>query len=199
MKIGIVGGSFDPIHHGHLIMAEHVRIKKQLDKVIFIPTGNAPHKKYKNSGETRIEMVELAISNNDCFISCDIDIKKPDVTYTVDTMKELKLKYPKCDFYFIIGLDNLFDLETWNGIDRLGNYTKFLVSQRIYENSLEKNAIDKCNELRKKYNLEIEIVDTPIIEISSSDIRKRIQENLSINYLTTEKVIEYIKYNRLYK
>lgn len=199
MKIGIVGGSFDPIHHGHLIMAEHVRIKKQLDKVIFIPTGNAPHKKYKNSGETRLAMVELAISNNDCFIACDIDIKKSYVTYTIDTMKELKFKYPKCDFYFIIGLDNLFDLETWNEIENLGDYTKFLVSQRNYENHLDKNAIEKCHELRKKYNLEIEIVDTPIVEISSSDIRKRIQENLSIKYLTTEKVIEYIEDKRLYK
>ena len=103
MKIGIIGGSFDPIHFGHLIMAEHLRIEKKLNKIIFIPTGYAPHKKYLNSGKTRIEMVNIAIEDNEHFLTSDIEIKKNKTTYTIETLKELKSKYPKCDFYFIIG------------------------------------------------------------------------------------------------
>lgn len=200
MKVGIVGGSFDPIHHGHLIMAEHLKIEKNLDKIIFIPTGKAPHKTYINSGDVRLKMVNLAIEGKEHFLSCSIEINNPNVTYTIDTMKELNLKYPDCKFYFIIGLDNLFNMETWNSIDELGNYTKFLVSHRIFEENItDSKVLEKCKELEAKYKLDIEIVDTPIIEISSSYIRKRVNNNLSIDYLTTERVIEYIESNGLYK
>jgi len=200
MKVGIIGGSFDPIHFGHLIMAEHLRIEKKLDKIIFIPTGYAPHKKYLNSGEIRIEMVNIAIENNEHFLVCDIEIKKNKINYTIDTLRELKLKYPDCDFYFIIGLDNLYNLETWNEVENLGEMAKFLVSHRIFNEKLSnENIKDKCLELSKKYKLNIEIVDTPIIEISSSNIRERIKKELSINYLAPRRVIEYIENNGLYK
>lgn len=200
MKIGIIGGSFDPIHFGHLIMAEHLRIEKKLNKIIFIPTGYAPHKKYLNSGKTRIEMVNIAIEDNEHFLTSDIEIKKNKATYTIETLKELKSKYPKCDFYFIIGLDNLYNLETWNEVENLGQLTKFLVSHRIFNETLNNKTMEeKCLELSEKYNMKIEIVDTPIIEISSSNIRKRVKEDLSINYLTPRRVIEYIENNRLYK
>lgn len=200
MKIGIIGGSFDPIHFGHLVMAEDLRIKKNLDQIIFIPTGNAPHKNYENSGEIRLDMVDLAISDNEYFRSCDIEIKNKGVTYTVDTLTELNEDYPNCEYYFIIGLDNLFDLENWNRIEDLGKLTKFLVSSRIYGNKInDEGAKSKCRFLKENFGLEIEIVETPIIEISSSYIRKRLKNDESIMYLTPRKVMDFIYDRNLYK
>ena len=145
-------------------------------------------------------MVNIAIEDNEHFLTSDIEIKKNKTTYTIETLKELKSKYPKCDFYFIIGLDNLYNLETWNEVENLGQLTKFLVSHRIFNETLNNKTMEeKCLELSEKYNMKIEIVDTPIIEISSSNIRKRVKEDLSINYLTPRRVIEYIENNRLYK
>lgn len=200
MKIGIIGGSFDPIHFGHLVMAEDLRIKKNLDKIIFIPTGNAPHKNYENSGEIRLEMVNLAISDNEYFSSCDIEIKNKKVTFTVDTLTELNKKRPDCEYYFIIGLDNLYDLEHWNHIEELGKLTKFLVSSRIYGNKInDAGAKSKCKYLKDNFGLDIEIIETPIIEISSSYIRSKLKNNESIRYLTPRRVVDFIYDRNLYK
>lgn len=200
MKIGIIGGSFDPIHFGHLVMAEDLREKKKLDRVIFIPTGVAPHKKYQNSGKTRLDMVNLAIEDNEKFLSCDIEINKSEVTYTVDTLRELNKQYPECEFYFIIGLDNLFDLKNWERVEQLGKLTKFLVSSRIYGNIKDREEIkNESITLQQNLGLDIEIIDSPIIEISSSMIRKKVKSNKSIRYLTPRKVLEYINENKLYR
>lgn len=200
MKIGIIGGSFDPIHYGHLIMAEHLRKRKELDKIIFIPTGNAPHKTYENTGKVRLEMVNLAIVGNKNFSSSDIEISNVKKSYTVDTLRELKKYFPDSDLHFIIGLDNLFNIETWSRAEELAQLSKFLVANRIFNMSINKKAAyGKCIELKERFGFTVEIVDTPIIEISSSGIRKSVKNNESIMYLTPDKVVNYIEDNRLYK
>lgn len=199
MKIGIIGGSFDPIHFGHLIMAEFLREYKNLEKIIFVPTGNAPHKKYRIPGEKRIKMVDLAIEANSYFASSNVELINENVSYTVDTIKYLRNICPDPEFYFIIGLDNLFELDTWNNPEDLSQVTKFIVANRISNNRKKSDAIEKCQELNKRFGFDIELVDTPIIEISSSEIRNRIDKGLSIKYLTLDSVIEYIVENELYK
>lgn len=199
MKIGIIGGSFDPIHFGHLIMAEFLREYKNLEKIIFVPTGNAPHKKYRIPGEKRIKMVDLAIEANSYFASSNVELINENVSYTVDTIKYLRNICPDPEFYFIIGLDNLFELDTWYNPEDLSQVTKFIVANRISNNRKKSDAIEKCQELNKRFGFDIELVDTPIIEISSSEIRNRIDKGLSIKYLTLDSVIEYIGENELYK
>lgn len=200
MKVGIIGGSFDPIHYGHLIMAETLREECGLNKIIFIPTGNAPHKVYENEPEVRFEMVEIAISDNEYFQACDIEVKSSKISYTYDTLSQLKKENPECDYSFIIGLDNLYDLANWNNFGNLSKITRFLLVNRLgYYDVDYDNILDKISQLKNDYGAEIELVEAPIIEISSSMIRKRISKGESINYLTAKEIIEYIEEKGLYK
>lgn len=200
MKIGIIGGSFDPIHLGHLAMAEYLREIKNLDKILFIPTGNAPHKSYESLAEQRLEMVKLAIEDNEYFSFCQIEVLKETTSYTAETLKELKEKWPEAEFNFIIGTDNLFSIEKWYKIEELGKLTKILVSNRIYKEGLSiEEVMEKCQFLENQFNLKIDIVDSPVFEISSSDIRRRIKNHMSIKYLLPKKVEDYIRDNGLYK
>lgn len=199
MKIGIIGGSFDPIHFGHLIMAEYIREYKDLEKVIFVPTGTAPHKKYSTTSDVRMKMVDMAITNNDYFASSNIEISSENVSYTIDTLKYLRNICPDPEFYFIIGLDNLFNIETWKNFEELSTVTKFIVANRIGYDKGDSSIQEKFDELTSKYGYDIEIIDTPIVEISSSDIRNRISEGKSIKYLTPQKIEEYIIENEFYQ
>ena len=199
MRIGIIGGSFDPIHLGHLNMAEYLREYKDLEKIIFVPTGKPPHKEYSTPSDSRMKMVDLAISTNDYFASANIEINNENVSYTVETLKYLRNICPGPEFFFIIGLDNLFTLDTWKDFEKLAKITKIIVANRISYEKENSGIFEKCSELVEKYGFDIEIVDTPIIEISSSDIRRRIKEGLSIEYLTPQTVVSYIKENNLYK
>lgn len=144
-------------------------------------------------------MVDLAIEANSYFASSNVELINENVSYTVDTIKYLRNICPDPEFYFIIGLDNLFELDTWNNPEDLSQVTKFIVANRISNNRKKSDAIEKCQELNKRFGFDIELVDTPIIEISSSEIRNRIDKGLSIKYLTLDSVIEYIGENELYK
>ncbi|WP_054251982.1 nicotinate-nucleotide adenylyltransferase [Neofamilia massiliensis] len=200
MKIGIIGGSFDPIHLGHLAMAEYLRELKNLDKIIFIPTGNAPHKTYESLADQRLEMVKLAIEDNKYFSFCEIEVLKETTSYTAETLKTLKEKCPEAELNFIIGMDNLFSIEKWYKIEELGKLTNILVSNRIYKEGISLGeTMKKCRYLQDEFSLKIDIVDSPIFEISSSDIRQRIKNNKSIKYLLPKKVEDFIKDNGLYK
>lgn len=199
MKIGIVGGSFNPIHHGHLIMAEHLLNETDLEKIIFIPAGKAPHKKYDVEDFHRWNMLNLAISGNENFKACEYELDSDETSYTIKTLKYLNEKFINDQLYFIIGLDNLFHLEDWYKIEEYYKYTKIIVSNR---RDCENSKLDvryKLEELYNRFNLEIEVVETSLIEISSSEIREYRKIGKSINYLTPKKVVEYIEDNDLYK
>lgn len=132
MKIGILGGSFDPIHMGHLILGENVRDSLKLDKVIFIPTGINPFKGNRNttSPTQRLEMIKLAIESNPHFTISTIEIEREGISYTIDTIKSLKGRYKEDDLYFIIGSDIIFQIEKWKDIQQLFKLCKFALVNR---------------------------------------------------------------------
>ncbi|MGM0508157.1 MAG: nicotinate-nucleotide adenylyltransferase [Fusobacteriota bacterium] len=186
MKIGIYGGSFNPIHLGHLIISEYVRVEAKLDKIIFIPVGIPSHRENNLvSNKIRYNMIEASIKDNPFFEVSDIEIKQNKTCYTYDTLKKLKKKYPDDQLFEIIGEDSAIDLPNWKNINKLKKMTNFIVFKRKgynYQKS-EKNIL---------------VLDNPIIEISATNIRNRIKLGKSIRYLVPEGARRIIKRKELY-
>ena len=189
-KVGIFGGTFDPIHHGHLITAQSVREIRDLDKIIFIPSFISPHKADVNSAspEHRMNMLKLAVEGIDFFEVSEYEIKKEGISYTIDTLKEFKKKYDELEF--IIGYDNIFKFHTWKNPDEIMKITKILVLKR-------KSSLPPPHE--DKYVKSALFVETRGIEISATDIREKVTQGMPIHYLVPEKVKEYIYSFNLYK
>ena len=197
-KYGIFGGSFNPIHYGHLMICEYIKEEMGLDKVIFIPTGNPPHKDLGVSAEDRYEMVRLAISPNPDFEISDIETTRVNLSYTVDTIRELKKIYKEEKLYFLIGLDSLFQLKTWKKIDDLSQEIEFVVALR--PGYIDKEEINnEIDFLRDNFGTRINLIKTPLYEISSTDLRDRIHEGKSLRYLIPKKVLDYIEESGFYK
>ncbi len=187
-KIGILGGTFDPIHYGHLIIAERAREQFSLDSVIFIPCGIPPHKKkVYASPEDRFNMVKIAIKNNPFFKVSEIELFKKDVCYTYETLKELKKKMPDYEIFIIIGEDSLYDIPNWYKASELVKETIFLVAKR------SKNLDFKIN-----FPVNYKVIEAPFLDISSTYIRNCIFEKKTVKYLTPDEVIEYIRKKGLY-
>ncbi|WP_425446598.1 nicotinate-nucleotide adenylyltransferase [Dethiothermospora halolimnae] len=198
-KFGIMGGTFDPIHIGHLVIAEQVRDRFNLDKVIFIPSGNPPHKSRKKVTEARhrFQMTLLATISNPYFEVSSIEVDREGLTYTVDTIKKLKEEYNnEAEFYFITGADAILDLATWKSTDELLELCKFVAATRpgFKLSKMEKEIAD----LEKKYSKKIYTILVPALKVSSTDIRHRLNENKSVKYLLEEPVESYIIKNKLY-
>lgn len=197
-KYGIFGGSFNPIHYGHLMICEYIKEEMGLDKVIFIPTGNPPHKEIGVSAEDRYEMVKLAISPNPDFEISDIETTRVKLSYTVDTIRELKKIYKEEKLYFLIGLDSLFQLKTWKKIGDLSQEIEFVVALR--PGYIDKEEINReIDFLRENFGTRINLIKTPLYEISSTDLRDRIHEGKSLRYLIPKKVLDYIEESGFYK
>lgn len=197
-KYGIFGGSFNPIHYGHLMICEYIKEEMGLDKVIFIPTGNPPHKELELSAKDRYEMVRLAISPNPDFEISDIETTRVKKSYTVDTIRELKKIYKEEKLYFLIGLDSLFQLKTWMKIGDLSHEIEFVVALR--PGYLDKEEVNKeIDFLRENFGTKINLIKTPLYEISSTDLRDRIREGKSLRYLIPKKVLDYIEESGFYK
>ena len=188
-KVGIFGGTFDPIHISHLITAQSVRELRKLDKIIFIPSFVSPHKAdvKSSSPEHRLNMVKLATDEVDFFDYSEYEIKKGGVSYTVDTLREFKEKYDELEF--ISGYDNIFKFHTWKNPDEIMKITSILVLKR-------KSSLPPPHE--DKYVKSAIFVETRGIEISATDIRKRAKQGMPIHYLVPEKVKEYIYSFNLY-
>lgn len=197
-KYGIFGGSFNPIHYGHLMICEYIKEEMGLDKVIFIPTGNPPHKDLGVSAEDRYEMVRIAISPNPDFEISDIETTRVNLSYTVDTIRELKKIYKEEKLYFLIGLDSLFQLKTWKKIGDLSQEIEFVVALR--PGYIDKEEINnEIDFLRENFGTRINLIKTPLYEISSTDLRDRIHEGKSLRYLIPKKVLDYIEESGFYK
>lgn len=196
MNIGIFGGSFDPVHIGHLLMCEQLVDKNIVDKIIFVPTGNGPHKSYDTPAKFRVDMVKLSLMKNDRFIIDTVESDNEKVSYTIDTLRYFSRKYPNDNLFFIIGEDNIYDIETWRDVSSYHNYTEFIMVSRIVADSDTKEQIIY---IQDKYNIKINWVKTPLIEISSTEIRKRVRDDRSIRYMVLEDVEEYIHENKLYR
>ncbi|HEX7357844.1 MAG TPA: nicotinate-nucleotide adenylyltransferase [Ignavibacteriaceae bacterium] len=188
--VGIFGGTFDPIHNGHLITAQSVKELRNLEKIIFIPAYISPHKQHaKASGaQHRLNMLKLAIENIPFFECSDFEIKQHTISYTIDTLREFKKYYDKIDL--IIGYDNIFQFHTWKEPDEILKLANVVVLKRKSSHPI--NYVDK-------YVESANFVETRGIEISATDIRNRVHAGLPIYYLVPEKVLEYINKNNLYK
>jgi len=197
--LGIFGGSFNPIHIGHLLLAEFIRDEFSLDKMIFIPTGNPPHKNVNDleSGHHRYNMVKLAIENNPFFDVSDIELKRKGVSYTFETLTEISREYPHEKIFFICGSDSIIQFPTWRDIGKIFELADIIVANRP---NVPKEKLDEMiNGFKMKYNARIACSAAPHMEVSSSEIRNRIKKGLSIRYMVPLTVAEYIKANNLYQ
>lgn len=198
-KLAVMGGTFDPIHYGHLVTAETVREKYGFDRVIFMPTGNPPHKGSKSVtfSEHRFLMVHMATIGNPYFEVSRMEIDRRGHTYTIDTIKEMRSFFGEdLDICFITGADAVLEILTWKNVPELLSLCKFIAVTRpgYYKEQLE----EKVSELRELFNSDIIIMDVPSFAISSTDIRERVALNRSVRYLIPENVEEYIRKNDLY-
>lgn len=198
-KVGIMGGSFDPIHIGHLMIAESAYEQFDLERILFIPTGNPPHKDISiySTSKQRLEMVSLAIQDNHHFQLSTLEMEREGVIYTFRTLEILKNQNPDIEYYFIMGADSLFDFESWKEPSKITEYCTLLVATR--ENMENQALMDKILYLENKYKGKIQILNTPNIDISSRTLRERVKNGSTIKYYVPKDVENYIKKNHLYK
>ncbi len=198
-KIGILGGTFNPIHIGHLLMAEYAKEEANLDAVIIMPTGQSYMKANSNvlEGCKRLEMIQLCIEENSGLIVSDMEIQRGGNTYTYETLLQLKELYPMVEFYFIVGADSLFSMERWVKPEVIFANCTVLAAGRdgTSVEALEK----KKKELEERFRAEIILMHFPKIDISSTVIRENVQKGRSIRYMVHDKVWKYIQENDLYK
>lgn len=198
-RIGIIGGTFDPVHIGHLAIAEAAREILGLQKVLFIPAGDPPHKSDDAITDRyhRMDMVKAAIKDNMHFAISDIEIVRKGCTYSVDTLLELNEVYGKdCSIFFIIGADTVWELLNWRQYETVFRLCKFAAVARPGYDILQLNR--HIEFLEKHFTADIRIIETPLIDLSSTDIREKAAVGKSIRYLVPEPVREYIIRNGLY-
>ena len=197
-KIGIMGGTFDPIHYGHLLIAQSAAEEFALDQVLFLPTGRSPHKSEKDVTEPQIrcEMVRIALEDNPKFELSMLEAKNTEVNYTYASLQKLKQIYPKAQLYFIMGEDSLDDFPTWKKPEEICRLSTILVAVR---NDKGLGLSDKIAEIAQMYQADMHMLHAPNFSVSSHDIRQRIHENKSVRYMLPDKVTEYIVQHDLYR
>ena len=200
MKIGIMGGTFNPVHMGHLLLAEAALDNASLDQVWLIPTGCSYLKQDEElplpAGE-RYHMVELAIAGNNRFRCLDMEVNRPGNTYTYETLELLREQHPEHEYYFICGADCLFALDTWKYPERLCAACTILAAVRDEADSGEMQA--QADRLTEKYHAKIQLLPFRRMDLSSSEIRALVSRGKSIRYLVPEAVRTYIEEKGVYR
>jgi len=182
-KIGIYGGTFDPIHHAHLILAREAREELELEKVIFVPAAVSPFKNAPAApAEIRLRMLQQALENEAGFVSDDCDLRRPPPSYTFDTVTEIQRREGEAEYYYLIGEDNVEGLSRWHRFSELEKLVQFVVLDRSGLGSPH-----PYRQVRRK------------IDISATNIRKRVASGLSIRYLVPQGVEEIIQQGNLYR
>ena len=201
MKIGIMGGTFDPIHNGHLVIASAAYEQFDLDRVWFLPNGNPPHKALSDIGSSiddRLRMVQLAITGHIGYKLETYEARRKSVSCSYETMEHFSKVYPGDEFYFIVGADSLFTIEKWVHPERLFPMCTILAAFRDEMDTREQME-RQMHYLEEKYRAKSALLVTPLMDISSSGLRERIKEGKSIRGLVPDKVEEYIKKECLYE
>lgn len=198
-KVGIMGGTFNPIHIGHLIIAEKAREQFHLDEVLFMPSGTPYMKDMQEvlPGHIRAEMTKLAVEENPFFSVSTIEIEKEGSTYTYETLETLHEKNPNAEYFFILGADSLWSIENWKNPERIFAGCHILAALRDGRAKEEMEA--QAAHLRTDCQAAVSLIETSHIEISSSMIRDLIRNGHSIRYLVPDAVYDYIIKNKLYK
>ena len=198
-RYGMMGGTFNPIHLAHLYIAYEAKEVLSLDKVIFMPAGNPPHKKYSPiiDSKYRFDMVQRAIEKYEGFIISDYEINKEGYSYTFETLEYLKEKEKDAEIFFISGGDSLMALEKWKNPELVLKNCTFVVFNRG-EYTKEKLEIQKLK-IEEKYDSKIILLDVADIDISSSMIRERIEKGKRVDFFLSKEVMDYIEDNQLYR
>lgn len=199
-KIGIMGGTFDPIHNGHLMLGEQAYKEYGLKEVWYMPSGHPPHKKSRNVTEPaiRLAMTELAVKAYKGFVCSDFEIKRTGYTYTAQTLRLLHEAYPEHSFYFIIGADSLYEIENWYEPDLVLAQAVILTAWREYEEA-DRSMERQIAYLASKYNADIRTLHCGEMDISSAELRRMIARDQSIADYVPGEVVAYIKAHGLYQ
>ena len=190
-----MGGTFDPIHYGHLVAAEEALVQFNLDRVVFMPTGEPARKTHRlvSPAEDRYLMTVIATASNPDFTVSRLEVDRPGVTYTVDTMIELRTIYgPETELFFITGADAVLDILTWKDTDKLADVATLIAATRPgYD-------LSRFDQQPGSAALKVEMMVVPALAISSTDIRERVAARRPVRYLLPEAVAMYVQKNRLY-
>lgn len=199
-RIGIMGGTFDPPHIGHLAAAEMARTELKLDCVLFAPTNRSPWKmaKHVSTTEQRVAMVQRAVEGNSQFALSRVDVDRPPPSYTFETLRLLAAQYPSDELFFIMGLDSLRDLGNWQSADEIVRLAKLVVCARPGVKVDVGQTMELLHKLPDLF-ARLTFVEMPELEIAASDLQQRVRDGQSIRYLVPDAVREYIVANGLYQ
>jgi nicotinate-nucleotide adenylyltransferase len=196
LRVGILGGAFNPPHVGHLVCAQEALLQLELEKVVFMPVGQAPHRELQDDpgAEARLEMVELAVGDDARFATSRAELDRPGPSYTADTLRDLRSKTPDDELFLILGGDQAAALGGWREPETVLSLATVAVVERT---NWSRNAIGiKVGRLKGAER--IRYLDMPVMQVSSSAIRRRVKAGLPIRYLVPDKVANYIGANGLY-
>jgi nicotinate-nucleotide adenylyltransferase len=201
MRMGVFGGTFDPIHLGHLIAAEQCREQAQLDQVRFIPAARPPHKQGRSvtAFHHRAEMLRLAVAGHGAFAVDELENEGPGLSYTADTLAELHKRFADAELHFILGSDGLPDLAHWHEPERIFRLAALLLVSRPGWSIWPEERLREALRLPPNVSLKQQIVEMPGCDISSRDLRARVAKGRSIRYLVPRAVECYIETHRLYQ
>ena len=191
-RVGIMGGTFDPIHIGHLILGESAWQQFCLEKVLFMPSGNPPHKRVRDGASNwqRVEMVRLAIRSNPHFELSLEEMHEQGYVYTKETLRRLRKQHPDTDYYFILGADSVLTFDTWMGPQEICDQCILTAAVR---DSMDTETLDRAIlHLREKYHADIRKLESPNLDISSHNIRSWCAEGRSIRHYVPDAVVDYI-------
>lgn len=195
---GIMGGTFDPIHNGHLLMADFAMNQLGLDEVLFIPDGDPPHKKGLSPAQDRLNMVRQAIAGQKKFCAVDMEVRREGVTYTVDTLEHLRKEHPLTDrFFYIVGADTLMALETWRDFPRVSRLLAGIACAPRKEFS-PKSLRQQRAYIFERYNLRVDLLDMEPVDLSSTQVRNRVARGLPVEGMLPAPVAKYITEHELY-
>ncbi len=195
MRLGIMGGTFDPIHNGHLFVAEEARVRFRLNNVLFVPNGQPPHKKEIKITPPRMRysMALIATHSNQAFGCSPVESNRPGPSYTIDTLKAIREQNPDAELYYITGIDAVADILSWNRHEEVIQLATFIAAMRPGY-----NLVDLRDKMPRSYLERILLLGSTYLGISSTDIRTRLEQSLPVRYLMPDGVLDYIFKNSLY-
>ena len=189
IRLGVMGGTFDPIHYGHLVAASEAASAFELDKVLFVPTGEPWQKQTITDAGHRLAMTKLAIDGNSLFEISTVDVRRAGPTYTIDTLRDIHESNPEADVFFITGADSIAQIDSWKDSSQIWPLAHFVgVTRPGHSLEVPKSAAG-----------EVSLLEIPALAISSTDIRARVESGKPIDYLLPNSVIDYIHANHLYQ